>query len=376
MGVLDGLKVVEIMSSVGPGKFSSMMLAEMGADVIIIERPADGAGLPRPHYVFNRGKRSVMLDLKKPAAVQAVMQLIERSDVLLEGMRPGVMERLGLGPQACFERHPALVYGRLTGWGQSGPLSHAPGFDGTFVSLSGALSLATEAGERPEAPPGLLGDVCGGALYLALGVLAAVMRARIDGRGQVVDAAMVDGAANMLNWELSNLAKSAVVLDPAGRYGRGQPWIRSYRCADGEWVRVEACEPGFYTELIARLGLDNDARFVNAWGDAREWPWLAAQLQLLFSTKTRAQWATLLEGSIASVVPVLSPPEAAAHRHNVSRGVYEVIDGVLQASPAPRFSATASERGLRVPPLGAHTREVLTSLDLPDAVVAELVLEN
>lgn len=372
MGVLSGLKVIEVMSSVGPGKFCSMMLAEMGADVIIVERPADGVGAPRPHSVFNRGKRSVMLDLKHPAAVDAVLHLIEDADVLLEGMRPGVMERLGLGPQACLARRPSLVYGRLTGWGQSGPLASAPGYDSTFVALSGALWLATEAGERPEAPPGLFGDVCGGALYLALGVLAAVWRARLDGRGQVVDAAMVDGSANLLNWELSNIARSAGGLAAGRGDDSGKPWIRSYRCADGEWLRVEAYQPEFYGELITRLGLSHDARFVHAWSNPQDWAQVMTELEMLFATKTRAQWASLLERSHACVAPILSPAEAAMHEHNIARGVYEVTDGVLQVAPAPRFSVTPSARGLRVPPLGAHTREVLVGLGLSDALVNEL----
>lgn len=370
MGALDGLKVVEVMSSVGPGKFCSMMLAEMGADVIIVERPSLERGVPRPYFVFNRGKRSIMLDLKNPIAVDAVLKLIDDADVFLEGMRPGVMERLGLGPEVCLARRPSLVYGRLTGWGQSGPLSHAPGYDGTFVALSGALSLATQAGERPEAPPGLYGDVCGGALSLTLGVLAAVFRARSDGRGQVVDAAMVDGAANLLNWELSDIAAASM---RGGKHdGSGKPWIRSYRCADGKWIRVEADEPQFYAELIERLGLANDERFIRAWNNTQDWSRITAELEAQFATKTRDEWSDLLEGTNACVAPVLDPTEAATHRHNVSRGVYEVVDGVLQVAPAPRFSATPSTRGLRVPPVGAHTRDILLELGFDDVIIEEL----
>lgn len=376
MGVLDGMKVVEVMSSVGPGKFCSMMLADMGAEVIIVERPAAGGGQPRPHSVFNRGKRSIMLDLKNPAAVDAVLKLVDGADVLLEGMRPGVMERLGLGPDVCLARRPSLVYGRLTGWGQSGPLSQAPGYDSTFVSLSGALHTATEVGERPEAPPGLLGDVSGGALYLALGVLAAVLRARRDGQGQVVDAAMVDGAANLLNWELSNIARMVEGSGEDNRDRSGKPWIRSYRCADGEWIHVEAYEPQFYAELIARLGLSHDETIAQAWDNPQSWPHVAADLEALFASKTRAVWSDLLEQTNACVAPVLNPIEAAAHQHNMSRRLYEVIDGVLQVAPVPGFSATPSARGLRVPPLGAHTREVLSGLGLSDDLIDELSVTN
>jgi crotonobetainyl-CoA:carnitine CoA-transferase CaiB-like acyl-CoA transferase len=370
MGALDGLKVVEVMSAVGPGKFCSMMLAEMGADVIIVERPSLERGMPRPYVVFNRGKRSIMLDLKNPIAVDAVLKLVDDADVFLEGMRPGVMERLGLGPEVCLARRPSLVYGRLTGWGQSGPLSQAPGYDSTFVALSGALSLASDAGERPEAPPGLFGDVCGGALNLTLGVLAAVFRARSDGRGQVVDAAMVDGAANLLNWELSNIA--AASMREGKHDGSGKPWIRSYRCADGKWIRVETYEPQFYAELVERLGLADDERFVGAWNNTQDWTSITVELEAQFATKTRDEWSALLEGTNACVAPVLDPTEAATHRHNVSRGVYEVVDGVLQVAPAPRFSATPSSRGLRVPPVGAHTRDILSGLGFADANIDEL----
>lgn len=374
MGILDGLKVVEVMSSVGPGKFSSMMLADMGADVIIVERPAPGQGLPRPHAVFNRGKRSIVLDLKNPAAVETVLKLIDEADVLLEGMRPGVMERLGLGPDACLARRPSLVYGRLTGWGQFGPLAMASGYDSTFVSLSGALSLATEAGTRPEAPPGLFGDVCGGALYLMLGVLAAVLRARIDGRGQVVDTAMVDGAASLLNWQLSSIAGLAADADKGKFDSADTPWNRSYRCADGEWIHVDAVEPDDYAELIAKLGLDQDIRFSRACHNQADRAHVMAEMEALFASKPREQWIDLLQLTNVCVVPVLSPTEAATHPHNAARGLYEVVDGILQVAPVPHFSRTPSAKGLRVPPAGAHTREVLSSLGLSGAMIDELTV--
>jgi acetyl-CoA hydrolase len=240
------------------------------------------------------------------------------------------------------------------------------------VALSGALHVAAEGGERPEAPPGLLGDVCGGALYLTLGVLAGVLRARSDGQGQVVDAAMVDGAANLLNWELSNIARLAAGGSENSCNNSGKPWIRSYQCADGEWIHVEAYELQFYAELINRLGLDHDERIVQAWDNPQNWTHVAAELEVAFAAKTRAVWSDLLERTNACVVPVLTPIEAAAHQHNTSRRLYEVIDGVLQVAPAPRFSATPSVRSLRVPPLGAHTQEVLSGLGLSDDLVEKL----
>ncbi|MCP1835512.1 acetyl-CoA hydrolase [Bradyrhizobium sp. USDA 4532] len=369
MGVLDGLKVVE-MASLGPAPACGMLLADLGADVINVERPAADAGRARPAEIYNRGKRSIILDLKKPGAIDTALKLVEGSDALIEGMRPGVMERLGLGPDVCLACRPSLVYGRMTGWGQYGPLMRAAGHDGNYVALSGALWLATASGQRPEPPPSLLGDMAGGALYLAIGVVAGVLRARKDGRGQVVDAAMVDGSAHLLNLLLSIIPSR--VYKTGKPASDGQPFARSYRCSDGEWVNICAIEPQFYAELIKRLGLDGEERFVGGLMNAEVWPDLTDQLARVFASKTRSEWCKLLEGTDACFAPVLSPPEAAVHPHNVARGVYAIVDGILQAGPAPRFSATPSNELSHVPVRGAHTREVLSKLKLTPQQIKQL----
>lgn len=350
MGVLSGLKVVEIMSHVGPGKFCSMMLAEMGAEVTIVERPAAGQGEPRPHSVFNRGKRSIVLDLKKPESIEAVLGLIDEADVVLEGMRPGVMERLGLGPEICLARRPSLVYGRLTGWGQTGPLAKRAGYDSNFIALSGTLDQATIEGTRPEAPPGLYGDVCGGALYLMMGVLSALLRSRQDGTGQVVDAAMFDGSANMLNWEL---AKSAEIKAGGTTADLQSTTIvqRSCQCADDKWLRIEI-DSNEASNLI--LNLTGKTAFQPS-TPPPDMESLNESLDSLFKTRSRDQWVKILEPMTSSIVPILDPIEASMYPHCVNRGVFETIDNVLQVSPTPIFSRTPSAQGLTVPVAGSHT---------------------
>lgn len=362
MGVLDGVKIIE-MVGLGPGPFCGMLLADLGAEVIAVERPAPDIGLPRPWELSSRGKRSVVLDIKKPGSVERLLELVDGADALIEGMRPGVMERLGLGPDVCLARRPSLVYGRSTGWGQDGPLAQVAGHDANYVAISGALWLSTQAGQRPEAPPGLLGDVAGGGLYLAIGILAGILNARQTGCGQVVDAAMLDGSAHMLNFVTSFLPEhygsSYAKARPAGI---GMHWDRAYECADGEWIVVQAVEPQFYAELLNRLGLDGDARFVNNQRNPESWAPLGDELSVLFKTKSRAAWADLLEGTDTCFAPVLGPEEAATHPHNVARQLYTTIDGVLQVAPAPRFSATPSAQLASVPPRGAHTDEILAEL--------------
>lgn len=373
MAVLEGVRIVEI-SGIGPGPFCGMLLADLGAEVIAVERPEANATRPRASAIFNRGKRSIVLDLKAPGAVDAVLKLVEGADALIEGMRPGVMERLGLGPDVCLERNPRLVYGRMTGWGQYGPLAQAAGHDSNYTGLAGALWFASPPGQPQQAPTTMLGDVGGGALYLALGIVSGVLRARADGRGQVVDAAIVDGVAHMMNLLLSMYASRG------GSFERGQSsdaahWAgRSYRCADGGWVNIASLEPQFYAELLHRLGLDGDQRFVKGQWDPKLWPELSEELTQLFATRTRAQWCELLEGTDTCFAPVLDPAESARHPHMAARGVYTTLDGVLQAAPAPRFSATPSAPPRSVPERGAHTFEVLREAglaqDLIDALCA------
>ena len=373
MGVLSGVRVVEI-AGLGPAPFCGMLLADMGADVVLVER-AGKAGDPLAmgsNAIVNRGKRSIALDLKDPAAVDAVLRLVAGADALIEGMRPGVMERLGLGPDACLARHPRLVYGRMTGWGQDGPLAHAAGHDINYIALSGALWFSGAPGEAPMAPPTLVGDLGGGALYLAMGLLAALLSARATGRGQVVDAAIVDGSANLMNLLLSAHAAGQQPFERGRGLLDGPHWYGSYACADGLFVSVGALEPQFNALLFARLGLGDDPDFRNAY-DARRWPALRERLAALFATRAREHWMALLEGSDACFAPVLTPREALAHPHLAARGVYAERDGVLQAAPAPRFSATPAGTPGAVPQRGAHGRDILREAGLDAQEIGRLL---
>jgi acetyl-CoA hydrolase len=358
-GPLAGVRVLE-MSGIGPGPFCGMLLADLGADVVIVDRTQAGEDAIDlgPRMVSRRGKRSVAVDLKTAEGRETVLRLVEQCDALIEGMRPGVMERLGLGPDVCLQRNPRLVYGRMTGWGQDGPLAQAAGHDLNYIALSGALWYSGQPGEAPMAPPSLVGDIGGGAMYLAVGLLAGIMQVRAGGTGQVVDAAIVDGSAHMMSLLFG--------LQAAGRMERtrgrsmldGPHWYNAYRCADGEFITVGALEPKFYRELRARLGLAEDPAYATQ-HDADQWPALRERLTRLFASRDRATWCTLLEGTDACFAPVLSPEEAASHPHLRARGVYMEADGVLQASPAPRFSSTPAAPPGPVPGRGEHNAAVL-----------------
>lgn len=376
MGVLSGLRVIEI-AGLGPAPFCGMLLADMGADVVLVERgggrTVDPLSVGR-NAIVNRGKRSLVLDLKDPAAVDALLRLIDGADALIEGMRPGVMERLGLGPEICLARQPRLVYGRMTGWGQDGPLAQAAGHDINYIALSGALWFSGAPGEAPMAPPTLVGDLGGGALYLAMGVLAALLAARQSGFGQVIDAAIVDGSANLMNLLLSLHAAGQQPMERGRGLLDGPHWYGSYVCADGLFVSVGALEPQFNALLFARLGLADDPDFAAAHAyDPRRWPRLRVRLAALFATQPRGHWVALLEGSDACFAPVLTPREAFAHPHLCARAVYAERDGVLQAAPAPRFSATPSSTPGAVPARGEHGAEILRAAGLDDAAVERLL---
>lgn len=373
MGVLSGIRVIEI-AGIGPGPFCGMLLADMGAEVILVERAAAGGAdilnLGK-NAIVNRGKRSIALDLKDPKAIDAVLQLIAGADALIEGMRPGVMERLGLGPDVCLARNPRLVYGRMTGWGQSGPMAQAAGHDSNYIALSGALWWAGEPGSAPVAPPTLVGDLGGGALYLAMGLLAGILNVRNGGQGQVVDAAIVDGSASLMNLLLSLHASGQMPYERGQGLLDGPHWCGSYACADGLLVSVQALEPQFNALLFAKLGLGDDPEFKKPY-DSRLWPRLRERLSALFATQPRQHWVDLLQGSDACFAPVLTPLEAMSHPHMAARGVYSQKDGVLQAAPAPRFSATASDGNGSVPERGAHTAAVLREAGLDEAAIAAL----
>ncbi|MBO9695237.1 MAG: CoA transferase [Sphingopyxis sp.] len=358
-GPLTGVRVLEI-AGIGPGPFCGMLLADLGADVVIVDRTVPnsenldiGAAA-----VTNRGKRSIAVDLKTAVGVETVLQLVEQSDALIEGMRPGVMERLGIGPDVCLARNPRLAYGRMTGWGQEGPLAQAAGHDLNYIALSGALWYSGQPGEPPISPPSVIGDVGGGALYLAVGLLAAVMNARATGEGQVVDAAIVDGSAHMMNLLLALKGAGQFVNERGASILDGPHWYNSYRCADGQFVSVGSLEPKFYRLLRDKLGIGDDPDFANGYDPAR-WPELKARFAEMFARRTRAEWCELLEGSDACFAPVLDLDEAAGHPHMAARGVYRTVDGVLHAAPAPRFSATPSATPGPIARAGADREAIL-----------------
>lgn len=335
-GPLAGVRVVEF-SGLGPAPFACMLLADLGADIIRIDRA--GAPDPTSKDVHLRGRPTLKLDLKDEAAQGTCLDLIAKADILIEGFRPGVMERLGLGPEAAFARNPALVYGRMTGWGQDGPLAGAAGHDLNYIALSGALDAIGTA-ERPVPPLNLVGDFGGGSMYLIMGVLAGLTHARATGEGQVVDAAIVDGAASLMG--LSHWMKEVGLWSE--RRGRnlldgGVPYYDVYRCADGKFVSVAPLEPHFYKVMLEALGVAGDPVLARR-DDPEAWPEVRARLSKIFAGKTRDEWAALFDGSDACVAPVLSLNEAGAHPHNEARGNVVQRDGQSQPAPAPRFSRT------------------------------------
>ena len=374
LGPLHGIRVIEI-AGVGPAPFCGMLLADMGADVILVERAGAKAGDPLDlgaHAIFNRGKRSIALDLKTPEGADAVLRLVAGADVLIEGMRPGVMERLGLGPDVCLARKPSLVYGRMTGWGQDGPLAQTAGHDLNYIALSGALWYAGQPESPPLAPPTLVGDLGGGALYLAMGVLAAVLHARGTGQGQVVDAAIVDGSANLMNLLLSLQSAGRMPAERGQGLLDGPHWYGSYRCACGGFITIGALEPQFYAQLLERLDLSKDPEFQRP-DDPKRWPALRERLRTLFASRSRAHWAGLLEGSDACFAPVLTPREAQAHPHLEARKTYLTQDGVLQAAPAPRFSAHPQAAVGRVPERGADGAQILQDFGYTENEIESLL---
>ncbi|NOV23976.1 CoA transferase [Cupriavidus necator] len=359
--MLSGVKVVEI-CGIGPGPFCAMHLADLGADVIAVERavPARDAMPSTEGYVLNRGKRSVVADLKTTEGRELVLALVQDADALIEGMRPGVMERLGLGPEVCQARNPRLVYGRMTGWGQTGPLAQAAGHDNNYISLSGALYYHGTPAEAPSSAITVVGDVGGGALYLAVGLLSGILNARVTGKGTVVDASIVDGSAHMLQLLLSTRRKGYITGARGSNVHDASHFYSTYRCADGNFVTLGSIEPQFYALLLEKLGLTDDPCFACQW-DREHWPTLHRQLEELFATRTRAQWCALLENTDVCFGPVLSPEEAAGHPHLAARGVYFEADGQLQAAPAPRFDGKAMMAGA-IPLRGQHTGEILAAI--------------
>lgn len=368
-GPLTGLRIVEF-AGIGPGPFAGMMLADMGADVIVIDRASD----VRPENIplfSQRGKRSLALDLKNEAARGALWRLLESADALIEGFRPGVMERLGFGPDAVAARCPRLVYGRVTGWGQDGPLAHAAGHDINYVALTGATSTSRREGQLPVIPPTLLGDMAGGAMFLLYGITCALLEAQRSGRGQVVDAAMIDGVNAMSALVHQMRAVRFWRDDPARNFFlNGSPYYETFECADGKAVTLGAIEPQFYAELLRRLGLDDvDPKRQNQHED---WPALKARVAARLREKTRDEWCSLLEGSDACFAPVLSHDEAAVHPHNIARGVMVEVDGQRQPAPAPRLLRTPARAPSPGIVIGQHTDELLAELGFDTPAIAAL----
>lgn len=368
MGPLAGVKVIEF-AGIGPGPFTAMMLSDMGAEVIRIDRKGGRGG--SKFDITSRGRRSVAMDLKNPKAIAAVLGLIEKADAILEGFRPGVMERLGLGPDVALARNPRLVYGRMTGWGQTGPLANAAGHDINYIALTGALHAIGRAGDTPVPPLNLVGDFGGGALYLAFGMACGLFEARRSGKGQVIDAAMTDGAASLMAM-FYGFRAMGMWTDARGEnlLDGGAHFYDTYATADGKWVAIGSIEPQFYALLLEKTGI-SDAAF-QAQMDKAHWPALKAKIAGVIATKTRAEWDALMEGTDVCYAPVLSLDEAPKHPHNTARETFVTLDGVVQPAPAPRFSRTKPEVQGPPPLVGQHTDAVLGDWGFDDAGIADL----
>ena len=370
VGPLSSVRVLEF-AAIGPAPFAGMMLADLGAQVVRIDRH-DAPPVDPGHRVLGRGRRSIALDLKDPSALDAARRLVARSDVLIEGFRPGVMERMGLGPDECLALNPRLVYGRVTGWGQEGPLSQAPGHDINYIALSGLLDAIGTRDSGPVPPLNLLGDFAGGGMLLAFGVLAAVLEARSSGRGQVVDAAMIDGVS-LLGSFIWGLRGGGMW---SGRRGEnlldgGAHFYGVFECADGRWISLAAIEPQFYAAMLRELGLDA-GRF-GAQFDAARWPALRDEVAGVVRRRTRDEWAAQLAGSDVCFAPVLGLDESPSHPHNEARGAFTSRDGVRFPSPAPRFSVTPTRAGALPEAPGADGADILRALGFADDEIGRLV---
>ncbi len=373
MGPLAGIKVVEL-AGIGPGPMCAMLLADMGATVLRVDRPEpSGLGIDRPlrYNLLLRGRRSVAVDLKSPAGKALALRLVKHADALIEGFRPGVTERLGLGPDDCLARNPRLVYGRVTGWGQDGPLAQAAGHDLNYIALVGALHAIGHRGGPPTPPLNLLADYAGGALYLAFGLVCAILEARHSGRGQVVDAAMVDGVASLMT-AFHGMVAAGLETHTRGtnHLDTGAHFYNVYECADGRWISVAPIEGKFYAELLRRL--DIDPASLPPQMDRERWPEVQARFADLFKTRRRDEWCALLEGTDACFAPVLTTEEAPYHSHNQARGTYVEIDGVVQPAPAPRFSRTRPELPIAPQPTAPENAEAALAAWLDGADIAAL----
>tara|TARA_B110000014_G_scaffold264419_1_gene265835 strand:+ start:9133 stop:10269 length:1137 start_codon:yes stop_codon:yes gene_type:complete len=371
MGPLKGIKIIE-MAGIGPGPFCGMILSDLGAEVIRVDR-ASAAGSGSRKEPANRGKRSIAIDLKSEEGVEIVLKLIEKSDGIFEGFRPGVMERLGLGPDVCLARNPKLVYGRMTGWGQYGPLAHAAGHDINYISLTGALAAIGRPGSPPVVPLNLIGDFGGGGMFLALGLLAALLEARNSGKGQVIDAAMTDGSSTLMTMIYS--MKEANFMPWQDGLGSnlldgGAHFYDTYECLDGKYISIGSIEPQFYSLLREAAGL-TDASFDDQM-QRENWQELKLKVKEVFLTKSQKDWTDLMEGTDICFAPVLSMEEAPNHPHNIARKTFVEIDGVTQPAPAPRFSRTESEIQGPSSIAGEHSLEILHELGIDEEYLSVL----
>ncbi|MCP4749779.1 MAG: CoA transferase [Proteobacteria bacterium] len=358
MGPLKGMKIVEL-GGIGPGPFCAQMLSDMGADIIRVDRKGTpGTPEQAKYQVLHRGRRSIAVDLKKTEGVETVLKLIEQAEALLEGFRPGVMERLGLGPEVCLDRNPKLVYGRMTGWGQEGPMAQAAGHDINYISLTGALHAIGRPGEKPVPPLNLIGDFGGGGMLLAFGIMCGVYEARNSGKGQVVDAAMVDGSAALMGMFYGMYA-SGLWKEETGTnlLDGGAHFYDTYETSDGKWISVGSIEPQFYALLLKHTGID-DPDFQNQM-DMTKWPEFKEKVTEIFKTKTRDEWCAIMEGTDVCFAPVLSFSESIKHPHNVERNLFVDVGGVVQPGPAPRFSRTKPEIQGPPPAAGQHNEPAL-----------------
>jgi len=377
MGPLAGIRIIE-MAGIGPGPFACMLLADMGAEVIRVDRPGAMSLSGNPADIVGRGRRSIAINLKQKQGVETVLQLVASADALIEGFRPGVMEKLGLGPDVCLNRNAKLVYGRMTGWGQEGPLSQAAGHDINYIAITGALDAIGRKDSGPVPPLNLVGDYAGGSSYLVMGLLAALLEASISGQGQVVDAAISDGVINLMS---ATYGFKAMGMWEGPRAGNlldgGAHFYDTYECSDGQWIAIGSIEPQFYALLLEKLGMQSDEGAsgevdIGAQLDHSRWPVLKEKIKAIIKTRTQAQWCELMEGTDVCFGPVLSMDEAPNHPHNRARNAFFGRDGVNQPAPAPKFSRTISEAGKTSVAAGADSRELLRELGLQESAIAEL----
>ncbi|MGH9132738.1 MAG: CaiB/BaiF CoA transferase family protein [Ilumatobacteraceae bacterium] len=375
-GPLNGVRIIEL-AGIGPGPFAAMLLADMGADVVRVERAqaVRGPAPDTPHAdVLQRGRRNVAIDLKHPEGVATVLDLVAGADALIEGFRPGVTERLGVGPTECLARNPRLVYGRMTGWGQDGPLAQAAGHDINYISLAGALAHFRRAGAAPVPPLNMVGDFGGGGMFLAFGVVCGLLEAARSGAGQVVDAAMVDGAAVLMSmfWAFRSTPLFDEHAPGTNLLDTGAHFYDVYECSDGSYISIGSIEPQFYAELLRITGLTDDPEFA-VQNDKSRWPDLKQRIAALFKTRTRAEWCELMEATEVCFAPVLTMSEAAEHPHNVARSTFVERAGTVQPAPAPRFSRTSPELERLPAHAGQHTFDVLADWGIEQQRIDELV---